>query len=92
MLVSVNPFKNITPSLYTPSKIQQYRNHYPFELSPHVYSIAEDAYRSLLGEQKNQAIIITGESGAGKTEASKQIMNVLYSFYNHFQKKFTFLK
>lgn len=48
-----------------------------FELSPHVFSIAEDAYRSLLTSKTNQSIVITGESGSGKTEASKQIMSYI---------------
>ena len=54
-----------------------YRGRYLYELPPHVYALAEDTYRTMLSEKTDQAIIITGESGAGKTEASKFIMQYI---------------
>ncbi|KAG2387598.1 hypothetical protein C9374_001192 [Naegleria lovaniensis] len=75
VLISVNPFKQL--NIYNEQKLRQYRSHYPFELPPHVYSIAESAYRNLISERTSQSIIISGESGAGKTEAAKQIMNYI---------------
>ncbi|EFC44202.1 myosin [Naegleria gruberi] len=75
VLISVNPFKHL--NIYNEQKLRQYRSHYPFELPPHVYSIAESAYRNLISERVSQSIIISGESGAGKTEAAKQIMNYI---------------
>lgn len=57
--------------------MQKYRGKYPYELEPHVFTVAEDAFRSMMTEKVSQSIIISGESGAGKTEASKQIMNYL---------------
>jgi myosin heavy subunit len=44
-----------------------YKNKYSFENPPHLYAIAESSYRNLLVNRQNQTIIITGESGAGKT-------------------------
>ena len=73
VLVSVNPFKQIS-GLYTPELIRKYRGRYSWELAPHVYAVAEDTYRALMSSHKNQCILITGESGAGKTEAAKKVM------------------
>lgn len=49
------------------------------DLEPHVYAVAAEAYRSLFDNQRNQAIVISGESGAGKTENAKFCMNLLTS-------------
>ena len=46
-------------------------------MPPHVYAIAEDAYKNMMFEHEDQSIIISGESGAGKTEASKKIMEYI---------------
>lgn len=44
---------------------------------PHIFGVAEAAYRQMIGEEERQCVIISGESGAGKTEASKQIQNYI---------------
>ena len=73
VLISVNPFRQIG-GLYSPELIRKYRGRYSWELAPHVYAVAEDTYRALMSSHLNQCILITGESGAGKTEAAKRVM------------------
>ena len=73
VLISVNPFRSIS-GLYTPELIRKYRGRYAWELAPHVYAVAEDTYRALMSSHRDQCILITGESGAGKTEAAKKVM------------------
>lgn len=64
VLLSVNPFKEIN-GLYSEHQIETYRGRYIYECPPHIYSLAEDTYRSLCTEGKDQCVIISGESGAG---------------------------
>uniref|UniRef100_A0A8C3MGF5 Uncharacterized protein n=1 Tax=Geospiza parvula TaxID=87175 RepID=A0A8C3MGF5_GEOPR len=72
LLVSVNPYQEL--DLYTVSQMQLYRGVNFFELPPHLYAIADNAYRVMCNEFNNHFILISGESGAGKTEASKKIL------------------
>ncbi|XP_039539482.1 unconventional myosin-Ib isoform X8 [Pimephales promelas] len=73
VVISMNPYKSL--SIYTAEKVEEYRNRNFYELSPHIYALADEAYRSLRDQDKDQCILITGESGAGKTEASKFVMS-----------------
>ncbi|XP_032879637.1 unconventional myosin-Ib isoform X3 [Amblyraja radiata] len=73
VVISVNPYRPLP--IYTPAKVEEYRNRNFYELSPHIYALADEAYRSLRDQDKDQCILITGESGAGKTEASKLVMS-----------------
>ncbi|KAM6039039.1 unconventional myosin-Ia isoform 2-T2 [Chlamydotis macqueenii] len=73
VVISVNPYRSLP--IYTPEKVQEYRNCNFFAVKPHIYAIADDAYRSLRDRDRDQCILITGESGAGKTEASKLVMS-----------------
>ena len=76
VLLSVNPFQTIR-NLYGPTKIQQYCGRYAYELKPHVYAVAETTYRNMLSAQKNQCVLVSGESGAGKTEAAKKLLEYI---------------
>eukprot|EP01133_Synstelium_polycarpum_P004330 gene4330-5057_t len=75
VLISVNPFRNLgnTGDEY----IDAYRGKHAQEVPPHIYQLAESAYRAMKNDQENQCVIISGESGAGKTEAAKMIMNYI---------------
>lgn len=75
VLVVCNPFTWLP--IYDEDFIHQYDRQARFDVPPHIYAIAESAFRNLVMESENQAIIISGESGAGKTEASKHIQNYI---------------
>ena len=76
ILIAVNPFKPLK-HLYGPAMMSQYYDKFLGELSPHVYAIAEQAFKSMLIEEHAQSILISGESGAGKTESAKLVMQYL---------------
>jgi myosin-1 len=75
VLISINPYCDV--NCFSSSQIQKYKGKQSFELPPHVFSLTEEAYKALLTEQRNQAIIISGESGAGKTECAKGVMSYI---------------
>ncbi|KDQ59406.1 hypothetical protein JAAARDRAFT_153198 [Jaapia argillacea MUCL 33604] len=77
VLIAVNPFQRVT--LYGPEIIQAYSGRKRGELEPHLFAIAEDAYTAMSRENMGQTIIVSGESGAGKTESAKLIMRYLAS-------------
>lgn len=73
VLVSVNPYQQLP--IYGPEFIAKYQDYTFYELKPHIYALANVAYQSLKYRDQDQCILITGESGAGKTEASKLVMS-----------------
>uniref|UniRef100_A0A5B7AAI2 Putative myosin-1 n=1 Tax=Davidia involucrata TaxID=16924 RepID=A0A5B7AAI2_DAVIN len=73
VLVAINPFKEVP--LYGNEYIEAYK-HKSME-SPHVYAITDTAIREMIRDEVNQSIIISGESGAGKTETAKIAMQYL---------------
>ncbi|XP_027170682.1 myosin-2 isoform X1 [Coffea eugenioides] len=73
VLIAINPFKNV--QLYGDDSITAYRQN--LVDSPHVYTIADTAYNEMMRDEVNQSIIISGESGAGKTETAKIAMQYL---------------
>ncbi|XP_013860189.1 myosin-10 isoform X6 [Austrofundulus limnaeus] len=73
--VVVNPYKNLP--IYTESIVEMYRGKKRHEMPPHIYAISEAAYRSMLQDREDQSILCTGESGAGKTENTKKVIQYL---------------
>uniref|UniRef100_A0A7S3PR52 Myosin motor domain-containing protein n=1 Tax=Aplanochytrium stocchinoi TaxID=215587 RepID=A0A7S3PR52_9STRA len=73
VLISVNPYQNIK-GLYGDSMIKKFVTKKNYENKPHVYAIAETAYRNMVENLQNECVVITGESGSGKTEAAKKVM------------------
>ncbi|WVZ73148.1 hypothetical protein U9M48_021492 [Paspalum notatum var. saurae] len=76
ILIAVNPFRRL-PHLYDTQMMQQYKGAGFGELSPHPFAVADVAYRLMLNEGISQSILVSGESGAGKTESTKMIMRYL---------------
>ncbi|XP_071709398.1 myosin-6-like [Rutidosis leptorrhynchoides] len=76
ILIAVNPFKRI-PRLYDKHMMGQYKGAALGELSPHPYAIADSSYRQMVNEGISQSILVSGESGAGKTESTKNLMQYL---------------
>ncbi|XP_071324130.1 unconventional myosin-VI isoform X1 [Trachinotus anak] len=80
ILIAVNPYYDI-PKLYSPETIKQYRGRSLGTLPPHVYAIADKAYRDMKVLKMSQSIIVSGESGAGKTENTKFVLRYLTTSY-----------
>ncbi|XP_017638673.2 myosin-6-like isoform X1 [Gossypium arboreum] len=76
ILIAVNPFKRL-PHLYDIQVMQKYKGAPLGELSPHPFAVADSAYRQMINEGISQAILVSGESGAGKTESTKMLMRYL---------------
>ncbi|CAG8693929.1 13894_t:CDS:2, partial [Cetraspora pellucida] len=74
-LVAVNPYQKFP--IYTDEIIRYYKSKRHHEMPPHIYAIADSAYNEMLQERENQSILITGESGAGKTENTKRVIQYI---------------
>ena len=74
--VAVNPYKRI-PGLYEDRQINRYRGRSIGVLPPHVYAVGDRAYRDMRSHARSQSLIVSGESGAGKTETCKYLMRYL---------------
>ncbi|XP_020231511.1 myosin-9 isoform X2 [Cajanus cajan] len=76
ILIAINPFQSLS-HLYDTDVMQRYKGATIADLSPHVFAIAEAAYRAMINEEKSNCILVSGESGAGKTETTKMLMRYL---------------
>ncbi|GAA54503.1 myosin heavy chain [Clonorchis sinensis] len=75
--VVINPYKRLP--IYNDEIIEWYKGKRRHERPPHIYAIADAAYRSMLQDREDQSILCTGESGAGKTENTKKVIQYLAS-------------
>jgi myosin protein heavy chain len=73
--VVVNPYKKLP--IYTDKIIELYKGKKRHEVPPHIFSVTDGAYRSMLQDREDQSILCTGESGAGKTENTKKVIQYL---------------
>jgi myosin-1 len=82
VLIAVNPYKLIQVrdmgiDIYDNKVIKEYQKKMIHEVKPHPFAVAEDAYRNMCEYGNDNCIIVTGESGAGKTETAKQMMKYI---------------
>ncbi|KAG0256225.1 hypothetical protein BG011_004691 [Mortierella polycephala] len=76
-LVAVNPYRKL--GIYTDEVVLAYKHKKRHETAPHIFAVSDAAYHDMLQDRDNQSILITGESGAGKTENTKKVIQYLAS-------------
>ncbi|XP_017333341.1 unconventional myosin-IXb isoform X5 [Ictalurus punctatus] len=75
ILVAINPFKFLP--IYNPKYVKMYENHQLGKLEPHIFAIADVSYYTMLRKRINQCIVISGESGSGKTQSTNFLIHCL---------------
>ncbi|XP_030322025.1 unconventional myosin-IXb isoform X4 [Calypte anna] len=75
ILIAINPFKFLP--IYNPKYVKMYENHQLGKLEPHIFAIADVAYHTMLKKHINQCIVISGESGSGKTQSTNFLIHCL---------------
>ncbi len=75
ILIAINPFKYFP--IYNPKYVLSYQHKNLGELPPHIFAIADIAYHRMLKDRMNQCIVVSGESGSGKTESTKLVLHHL---------------
>ncbi|XP_035259192.1 myosin-9-like isoform X1 [Anguilla anguilla] len=73
--VVINPYKYLP--IYSEEIVEMYKGKKRHEMPPHIYAITDTAYRSMMQDREDQSILCTGESGAGKTENTKKVIQYL---------------
>ncbi|XP_070969378.1 unconventional myosin-X-like [Oncorhynchus clarkii lewisi] len=76
ILAAVNPYKQI-PGMYDLDRVELYSRHHIGELPPHIFAVANECYRCIWKRHDSQCVLISGESGAGKTESTKLLLQFL---------------
>ncbi|QNQ00720.1 Myosin type-2 heavy chain 1 [Yarrowia lipolytica] len=74
-LVAINPYRSLP--IYDKDTIRSYRNKHRDEVPPHIFAITDLAFQNMMEAHENQSILVTGESGAGKTENTKKVIQYL---------------
>ncbi|KAI9018456.1 nonmuscle myosin heavy chain b [Hyaloraphidium curvatum] len=74
-LVAINPYRALP--IYSEKQVAAYRSKRRNEVPPHIFAVADNAYQDMVTNRENQSILITGESGAGKTENTKKVIQYL---------------
>uniref|UniRef100_A0AAZ3QDE4 Myosin VAa n=1 Tax=Oncorhynchus tshawytscha TaxID=74940 RepID=A0AAZ3QDE4_ONCTS len=72
VLVAINPYENLP--IYGSDIINAYSGQNMGDMDPHIFAVAEEAYKQMARDERNQSIIVSGESGAGKTVSAKYAM------------------
>uniref|UniRef100_A0A3P8RRI8 Myosin-9 n=1 Tax=Amphiprion percula TaxID=161767 RepID=A0A3P8RRI8_AMPPE len=83
--VVINPYKYLP--IYTEEIVNMYKGKKRHEMPPHIYAITDTAYRSMMQDREDQSILCTGESGAGKTENTKKVIQYLAHVASSFKSK-----
>ncbi|XP_024000683.1 unconventional myosin-IXAb-like [Salvelinus sp. IW2-2015] len=75
ILIVINPFQFLP--IYNPKYVKMYDNHALGDMEPHIYAVADVAYHAMLQRRRNQCIVISGESGSGKTQSTNFLIHHL---------------
>ncbi|EJW77006.1 hypothetical protein WUBG_12084, partial [Wuchereria bancrofti] len=75
VLIAVNPFKDMP--YFTNKEMELYQGAAQYENPPHIYAVADNMFRNMIIDNESQCVIISGESGAGKTVEAKYIMGYI---------------
>jgi myosin VI len=80
ILIAINPYKDLS-AMYSTAYVKSYQGKSLGTLPPHVFAIGDKSYRDMRTFKQSQSIIVSGESGAGKTESAKYLLRYLTESY-----------